>query len=315
MCGPQTVVGIKRIAESALDGEHKLLVSIERGAIMHASRSRRVFSRRRTACMHLCARLQVVIEASDFDGLVAEADAVSVDGWDFSWLHGRATEQRPSWGYTRMLVPRVERARCLLDVQTGGAEVLVEVLDRAQSRPSTIAATECWGPNVAIARRNLTHLGGIVVEVANDDLFPFPDGMFDLVVSRHPVVNRWDEIARVLDPGGRYFAQHVGPGSNRELTDCVMGAQLIPDTRSAAKAVADAAGHGMDVVDLREESLRVEFYDIGAVVYFLRKVIWTVPDFTVERYRDRLAALHERIRADGVFVSHAQRFLIELRKA
>ena len=97
--------------------------------------------------------------------------------------------------------------------------------------------------------------------------------------------------AGLHDRQARYFAQHVGPGSNRELTDFVTEAQPIPDTRSAAKAVADAAGHGLDVVDLREESLRVEFHDIGAVVYFLRKVIWTVPDFTVERYRDRLAAL------------------------
>lgn len=31
-----------------------------------------------------------------FDDLVAEADAVDVSGWDFSWLDGRATEQRPS---------------------------------------------------------------------------------------------------------------------------------------------------------------------------------------------------------------------------
>ena len=33
----------------------------------------------------------------DFDALVAEADAAPVDGWDFSWLDGRATESRPSW--------------------------------------------------------------------------------------------------------------------------------------------------------------------------------------------------------------------------
>lgn len=44
------------------------------------------------------------------------------------------------------------------------------------------------------------------------------------------------------------------------------------------------------------------FYDIGAVVVFLRKVIWIVPDFTVDRYRDRLAALHEHILIEGQFV-------------
>ena len=43
-------------------------------------------------------------------------------------------------------------------------------------------------------------------------------------------------------------------------------------------------------------------------------MIWIVPGFTVEAYRDRLADLHERIRIDGPFVAHAQRFLIEARK-
>ncbi|MET8353640.1 MULTISPECIES: hypothetical protein [unclassified Micromonospora] len=47
------------------------------------------------------------------------------------------------------------------------------------------------------------------------------------------------------------------------------------------------------------------------MVHFLRKVVWIVPDFTVERYRDQLAALHERIQTDGPFVAHAQRILVE----
>ncbi|MDQ1680297.1 MAG: hypothetical protein QOI42_1156, partial [Frankiaceae bacterium] len=41
-----------------------------------------------------------------FDALVAEANAVAVDGWDFSWLDGRATEERPPWGYARTMSER-----------------------------------------------------------------------------------------------------------------------------------------------------------------------------------------------------------------
>lgn len=50
------------------------------------------------------------------------------------------------------------------------------------------------------------------------------------------------------------------------------------------------------------------------MVHFLRKVIWTVPGFTVAGYRDRLAALHDRIEAEGPFISYAQRLLVEARK-
>jgi hypothetical protein len=62
------------------------------------------------------------------------------------------------------------------------------------------------------------------------------------------------------------------------------------------------------------ERPRVEFFDIGAIIYFLRKVIWTVPDFTVDHCRGRLRELHERITRDGPFVTYSSRVLIEARK-
>jgi hypothetical protein len=76
--------------------------------------------------------------------------------------------------------------------------------------------------------------------------------------------------------------------------------------------MAEAAG--LEVVELRTARLRTEFLDIGAVVYFLRKVIWMVPGFTVDAYRPQLRELHEKITADGPFVAHTTRFLIAARK-
>jgi len=68
------------------------------------------------------------------------------------------------------------------------------------------------------------------------------------------------------------------------------------------------------VEDLRHERLRTVFYDVGAVVYFLRLVVWIVPGFTVERFSARLRTLHEQIERDGSFVAYATRFLIEASK-
>ncbi|MFL6076464.1 MAG: methyltransferase domain-containing protein [Mycobacteriales bacterium] len=250
-----------------------------------------------------------------FDELVAEGAAVPVAGWDFSWLAGRATEERPPWGYARSLGRRMAAATAVVDLQTGGGEVYAEVVGGLDRPPRTVVATEGWPPNVPVAAGSLRPYGGIVVAAADGPGLPFRDGAFDLVASRHPVSTRWAEIARVLRPGGTFFSQQIGQGTMRELREAMVG-PLPPPTeqRSTATAVAAAEAAGLEVLDVRSATLPAAFHDIAAVVYFLRKVVWTVPDFTVDRYREPLRRLHERIRADGPFVAHARRFLIEARK-
>ncbi|MER7078619.1 Methyltransferase domain-containing protein [Saccharopolyspora kobensis] len=246
-----------------------------------------------------------------FEELVAEAEAAPVEGWDFSWLDGRATEQRPSWGYQRLLGQRLALASAALDVQTGGGEVLAGV----PRFPPVMVATESWPPNVAVATELLHPLGAVVVADPDEPPLPFADAAFDLVTSRHPATVWWSEIARVLKPGGTYFAQHVGPGTMWELVEHFLGPQ--PEARRKRHPeleAADARAAGLEVVDIRSERLRAEFADIGAVVYFLRKVIWTVPGFTVEAHLDRLRDLHEQIRRDGAFIAHATRTLVEARR-
>jgi SAM-dependent methyltransferase len=134
------------------------------------------------------------------------------------------------------------------------------------------------------------------------------------VTSRHPIDTWWDEIARVLRPGGTYLSQQVGPASVHELSEHFLGPFAPSSKRDPERAGAAAEAAGLVVTDLRQERLRTEFLDVGAVVYFLRLVVWTVPGFTVDRYRDRLRALHDGIERDGPFVTHASRFLIEATK-
>ncbi|QSB06727.1 class I SAM-dependent methyltransferase [Natronoglycomyces albus] len=247
-----------------------------------------------------------------FVDLVDEANAVSVDGWDFSWLEGRAWEERPSWGYAWRMARRLATAKAALDIQTGGGEVLNE----AETLPKLMVATEGWPPNVEKATRLLSPRGVAVVADEDQPPLPFADNTFDLVLSRHPVTAYWDDIARVLAPGGTYFSQQVGPASVFELTEFFLGPQddQTRNSRHPDFAVEGAKKAGLDVVDLRSQRLRMEFHDIGAVIYFLRKVIWIVPGFTVEDNLEKLRKLHDRIEADGVFVAHSARFLIEARK-
>ncbi|MGP3912056.1 class I SAM-dependent methyltransferase [Nonomuraea sp. 10N515B] len=246
---------------------------------------------------------------STYEDLVREASTVSVDGWDFSWLDGRASEERPSWGYARLLGERMAGARAALDIQTGGGEIIAGL----PTLPPVTVATESWPPNLHLAAARLRPRGAWVVADDEEPRLPFRDGAFDLVSSRHPVTTWWAEIARVLRPGGSYFSQQIGPWSVAELTDHFLGPH-DGSGRDPERARAAAESAGLEVVDLRHERLRMEFRDIGAVIYFLRKVIWIVPGFSVERHRDKVRALHERIEAEGPFVAHSSRFLIEARR-
>ncbi|MEW2496974.1 class I SAM-dependent methyltransferase [Streptomyces nodosus] len=246
-----------------------------------------------------------------YEELVEEAVDAPVDGWDFSWFEGRATEERPPWGYAGAMAERLAHASAALDIQTGGGEVLAS----AAVLPPVTVATEGWPPNVARATALLHPRGAVVVASPEGAPLPFADGAFDLVTSRHPVHTHWQEIARVLRPGGTYFSQQVGPASVVEVAEYFLGPQSDDalSFRDPGRARAAAEAAGLEVVDLREARLRMEFHDIGAVVHFLRKVIWIVPDFTVERYEPRLRELHRRIESGGPFVAHSTRFLIEAR--
>lgn len=249
---------------------------------------------------------------ASFEALVAEAASAPILGWNFDWLNGRATEERPSWRYSRLVSEKYGRSQRALDLQSGGGENLLAI----PRFPPFFVATEGYGPNLARAASRLRPRGAFVVGTDDEhESLPFAGETFDLVTSRHPITTWWREIERVLRPGGSYLSQQVGPDSLRELSEFVMGPWPAGSARDPQRAKQMAMDAGLAVTDLREERLRTVFYDIGAVVYFLRLVIWIVPGFSVPRYRDRLWALHQLIERDGGYVTYASRFLIEAEKS
>ncbi len=247
----------------------------------------------------------------DFETLVNEAAEADVTGWGFDWLDGRATEERPPWGFATLLAGRLATVRSALDLDTGGGEVLSE----AGKFPERMVATEGWPPNARRAAARLGPRGVEVVEATTDMPLPFPDQSFELVTARHPVRPDWTEIHRVLAPGGHYFAQHVGPASAFELIEHFLGP--LPEQRKGRDPQAEAAAAeaaGLTVVDLRTARCRMEFFDVGAVVWILRKCVWWVPDFSVAAYRDKLKELDEHMRAGRPFIAHSTRHLIDAQR-
>lgn len=248
---------------------------------------------------------------ASFDELLEEAVAAPVDGWDFTWLDGRAVEERPSWRYFDIVADHARQAERLLDVETGAGDLLADL----PVLPPTAVATEAHPPSIARAVPRLRARGASLVQTSpGDHRLPFASSSFDLVVSRHPIATDWLETERVLQPGGRFISQQVGAHTVRELAEAMMGPLPNTSTRGAELGRRGAEGAGLVVERLEQERPRTAFYDIGAVVYFLRLVVWIVPDFTLERYRPQLRRLHEHIVEHGAFETAASRYLLVARK-
>ncbi len=255
-----------------------------------------------------------------FEQLIDEAAAQPFAGWDFSYLHDHWDEEHPDWDYRERVRRRFADASALLDMGTGGGEVL----ESLAPLPPRTTATEGYAPNVEPARRRLSSLGVKVVAVAGapDNLeigegegigsLPFSDSSFPLVINRHESYYP-AEIHRILEPGGVFITQQVGDTHNQMLNR-LLGAPAKEDKSAGwnlAFAVRQLTQAGFTVIDKREAYPAGIFHDIGAVAYYLKAIPWQIPGFTVDAYRTQLAALHERIEAEGSLRIPGHLFYVE----
>ncbi|MGW0810237.1 class I SAM-dependent methyltransferase [Nonomuraea sp. NPDC002799] len=240
-----------------------------------------------------------------YDELVAEALAFSLQGWDFASLHGRVVEDPLPWSYERLLGARLPDAASLLDLGTGGGEFLSGLAPL----PPRTAATEGYPPNLPLARRRLEPLGIEVKAVGADDVLPFPDDSFALVVSRHESYDPY-EVRRVLTGAGVFVTQQVGGRNLEELNEALGAPPLAYRDWDLAGVTAALTEAGLTVTWSQEARVRTAFHDVGALVLFLRIVSWQVPDFDVVRYAHRLRVLHEEMERGHALMAYAHRFVL-----
>jgi hypothetical protein len=240
-----------------------------------------------------------------YDELVGEAVGVPMTGWEFAWLDGRALGSEPSWSYPAVVRPLLRRAHSLLDLDTGGGELLAEL---APLPPHTVAV-ESWAVNTPVARDRLTPYGVAVVTE-----LPGGEDEFDLVLSRHGRLPA-DDIARLLRHGGTVVSQQVGSEDLADLNAALGAPKPHLKRWNADAAVAALEAAGLQVTDVREEHPALTFQDVGAVVYQLRAVPWQIRDFQPQRYDRGLRRLDALIRTQGHFTATAHRFLIQATRA
>ena len=121
-----------------------------------------------------------------------------------------------------------------------------------------------------------------------------------------------EEVFRILKSGGHFITQQCGGYGGIDLIEWCKGAGTVtPIDWTAAVASRQLKDAGFQVTNAQEVYPEYSFLDVGAVVYYLRAVPWHVEDFSIDRYRDRLLAIHQHIQKYSRFPVKDQRFLIE----
>ena len=253
--------------------------------------------------------------------LLTEAEARPVVGWDFSRLGPRLTSTPPPWSYDEIVLRHARESPDLLDMGTGGGEWLAALA----SRPRRTVATEGWEPNVNVAGDRLRPLGITVVRAdpAPDNvdqdpeetrgLLPFPSRSFQLVVNRHEAFVA-AEVARVLVPGGVFVTQQVGVGRGFHALLGIAAPPTPARTWNLRLATEQVTRARLRVVDGDEADEVVSFADVGALVWYLRAIPWTIPGFRPREHLGTLEALHRRAREEGPLSVRMPAFWLEAKK-
>lgn len=250
-------------------------------------------------------------EKLSFERLIQDGLDLSFSGWDFSVIGDRWQSDPTPWDYTRLARQRLSGIQRLLDMDTGGGEFLASL---APLPPETWA-TEGYEPNISVAHARLAPLGVQLVTKYSDDLLPFETGTFDLVLNRHGSFDGV-ELARILKPGGRFLTQQVGGKNNIRLNELLQDEVNFQYAYWTLDEVVRWLRAGdLEIIQAEEAFPEERFYDIGALVFYLRIISWQVADFSLDKYHDRLYAIHERIRREGCLRTHSHRILVEAKKS
>lgn len=241
----------------------------------------------------------------------AEERIAHIHGWDFSHIDGRYTEEGDlPWDYRQIVVKYLKSDMKLLDIDTGGGEFLLSLNHPCENT----AATENYPPNVELCRQVLLPLGIDFRPADGNTRLPFPDESFDMVINRHGDFNA-EDVYRILKPDGLFITQQVGAENDRELVELLCGKTELPFPEQylniASRKFRNA---GFEILDAQECFRPIQFFDVGALVWFARIITWEFLDFCVDTCIDRLMNAQQILEQNGCIEGKIHRFLLVAQK-
>ena len=240
-----------------------------------------------------------------------EQDIAHIKGWDFSHIRERYREEDDlPWDFESIIKSYLREYDYLLDMETGGGEFLLSFM----INPKHTAAIEGYKQNIKICEERLIPLGIDFKPADGGDELPFKDNYFDIITNRHGKYNI-DELKRVLKSGGLFLTQQVGAENDRELVELLIGNVDIPFPKAYLNiSKQEFIENGFEIVEEAEAYRPIEFYDVGALVWFARIIDWEFPYFEVEKYKENLFKAQEILEKEGVIRGRIHRYYFVAKK-
>lgn len=246
----------------------------------------------------------------------AEED-YAFQGWDFSHLDGRWDNTALPWDYKAVIKNYLKESDILLDMGTGGGEFLLTI-----GHPyKNTYATEAYAPNYELCKKVLSPLGITVVQTYTDEnlnadnKLPFEDNFFDVIINRHESFDL-TEVDRTLKQGGYFITQQVG---NKNFTEFAKrlnddGFTTQYPLHTVARYTDELKSMGYRIHKADEVQYPAKFYDVGALVFYAKIIVWEIPNFSVQTHLDKLFACQREVEDKGFLGGTGHRFLIVAKK-
>ena len=240
-----------------------------------------------------------------------EEQQAEIRGWDFSHIRDRYREEGDlPWDYRTVVGEHLREEAALLDYDTGGGEFLLSLRHPYERT----AATEGYPPNVALCQERLLPLGIDFRACQDPGAIPFPDESFDIILNRHGSFEA-GELFRLLKKGGLFITQQVGGDNDRDLVERVLPGTPKPFPHLyLAEQLRVFRGAGFRILRGEEAYRPIQFFDVGAFVWFARVLPGEFPDFSVERCFAGLWGMQEEIQQRGRVEGTVHRYLIVAEK-
>ena len=225
-------------------------------------------------------------------------------GWDFSYLTDMIEEETLPFDYITIVKRYLKPGMNLLDMETGGGEILLKL-----NHPYHLTTvTEGYPPNYDLCLERLEPLGIAVHNVLGEEVLPFEDNTFDIIINRHGSYN-YNEINRVLKKNGLFITQQVGSKNNLPLSS-LLGLKRESKDFSLATELSHFIKSGLVILESDEYYQTVKYRQIEAVIFMAKIIDWEFPNFSVETCFNMLQEVESQIIYQGFVKSIEHRFYI-----